>query len=83
MKKHDNCDKNNVCAHPTVIIDIEEKIKHEQYDEERFLNDIALIRLSKKVYFTDFIKPICLPSPLASKNTDYSIAGWGEGNANR
>lgn len=39
-------------------------------------NDIALLRLSQDVPFTDFVKPICLPKTdrLGSKAW---VAGWG------
>lgn len=81
--KYENCKASNVCAHPTVTVDIEEAIKHEVSE----LNDIALIRLSRVVHYTDFIKPISLPSELglvsSSTNTNLSIAGWGKGNVNR
>lgn len=50
---------------------------HRTYD-----SDIALVRTSKRVIFTDYIQPICLPSKeqdfqLISINTSGVISGWG------
>ena len=34
---------------------------HESYDKKTFENDIALIKLERKVSFTKSVYPICLP----------------------
>ena len=34
---------------------------HERYNDKTFENDIALIRLERKVEFTKSVYPICLP----------------------
>ncbi|XP_058790034.1 CLIP domain-containing serine protease HP8 [Phymastichus coffea] len=66
------------CADPPVVVGIEQQIVHEDYNphngDQRY--DIALLRLSRDVSFTSFIKPICLPrtSKLESK---FRVAGWG------
>ena len=41
---------------------------HENYDDKSFENDIALIRLDRKVEFTKSVYPICLPP----KGKDYT-----------
>ena len=41
---------------------------HENYDDKSFENDIALIRLDRKVQFTKSVYPICLPP----KDKDYT-----------
>jgi len=51
---------------------------HENYDDKSFENDIALIRLDRKVQFTKSVYPICLPP----KDKDYTdtrafVIGWG------
>jgi len=51
---------------------------HENYDDKSFENDIALIRLDRKVQFTKSVYPICLPP----KGKDYTdtrafVIGWG------
>ena len=42
-------------------------------------NDIGLIKLSEKVIFNDYVKPICLPDPNFTVRMDdeVDIAGWG------
>lgn len=71
------------CADPVLDISVGEVIVHENYYDvgNSKLNDIALVRLSKKLEkFTEFIVPICLANP----NTQYGDAksrvvatGWG------
>lgn len=43
-------------------------------------NDIALIRLSKKVEYTEYIKPICVPWKAinSSPGDTVIVAGWGQ-----
>ena len=49
--------------------------------EKSHKNDIAIIRLSRKVHFNVFIQPICLPSPTLKypTNDDFKcfVSGWG------
>lgn len=62
--------------------DIQSLILHEEYDNEFFLNDIALIKLSRKVNLKDSrIGVICLP-PRNVPNypvdgTKSTAIGWG------
>ncbi|XP_058795516.1 CLIP domain-containing serine protease HP8-like [Phymastichus coffea] len=71
-------DEGQKCSDPPVTIRIEEQIVHEDYApysaHQRY--DIALLRLSRDMPYTDYIRPICLPdnSNVASKLT---AAGWG------
>lgn len=73
-----------VCSQPPVDITIEQKIPHEHFDKNSVdkHNDIALLRLSKEVAFSSFIKPICLPTEQGSAsdllvNKTLEVAGWG------
>ncbi|CAN7940301.1 unnamed protein product, partial [Ixodes hexagonus] len=46
----------------------------------RTYNDIAILRLKKKVTFNDFIQPVCLPEPSFEDlpaNTTVYASGWG------
>lgn len=73
------------CADPVKNYGVEEIIVHEDYRpiENSFLqreNDIALLRLSGNVRYSEFVAPICLPSPTfpgTSSNRMLVVAGWG------
>lgn len=68
-----------VCADYPLSVGIEEQIAHEEYRplsrDQKY--DIALLRLSHDVSFTDYIKPICLPSNSTLGNRLF-VAGWGK-----
>lgn len=76
---HDDCTDR---VHDFTLAEI---IPHEDYvpDSSLQINDIALIRLSSSVRFTDWINPICLPIADSTRNikTDghsFTIGGWGK-----
>lgn len=59
---------------------VDEIIRHEGYDPTKEDNDIALLKLSACVPYTDVIQPICLPFGLESVDFDQKttkITGWG------
>lgn len=60
----DSFTNEKVCNDPPVDIGIAEKIPHEGYkpNDQHNYNDIALLRLARPAPYTDFIRPICLPS---------------------
>lgn len=67
---------------PFIDVPIEEIIVHESYDNVEKYNDIALIRLSQPVNYTQFIRPICLPLDGTLRNRSLAgdtldVAGWG------
>ncbi|KAG5670590.1 hypothetical protein PVAND_000841 [Polypedilum vanderplanki] len=73
-----------ICAPESIDVPIEETIVHENYNPQSLSqwNDIALLRLSTKVQFNDFIKPICLQQDRNLKITDILgqslvVAGFG------
>ena len=73
-----------ICNNPPVDISIEEIIVHENYEPKsrNQHNDIALLRLSNDVQYTNFIKPICLPVEASVRNNNLTgikldVAGWG------
>lgn len=83
LSKDIDCIKSD-CNNPVVNMGIEEVIPHPQYDDssQHKQNDIALIRLNGVVQYTDFIKPVCLPSALGQRSslrtgTNLIVAGWG------
>lgn len=73
----------NTCADPVVVVGVEQKIPHEGYNEKNKnrANDIGLIRLDSEVTFSDYVRPICLPSsansPRTLPNERLVSAGWG------
>lgn len=53
-------------------------INHPNYDDDAIENDIALVKLDRKVTYTDKISPICLPKgrqPVIGTNG--VVTGWG------
>ncbi|XP_067433231.1 transmembrane protease serine 9-like [Thunnus thynnus] len=54
-------------------------ILHPNYDSDTNNNDIALLRLSSPVEFTDYIRPVCLAasSSVFNNGTDSWVTGWG------
>lgn len=79
-----DCNENE-CADPVVNVPVEQLIPHEDYnpDSKQQEHDIALVRLSQTVTFTDFVRPICLPLSNDLRRTVYdnvalTVAGWGK-----
>ncbi|XP_072946370.1 phenoloxidase-activating enzyme-like [Epargyreus clarus] len=68
------------------IVPVARAIMHPNYKplQSLFINDIALITMSKSVEFTDFIRPICLPTKDYRSEftavTNFVVAGWGSDN---
>ena len=58
---------------------VAEIILHPEYDSETSDNDIALLRLSSPVKFTDYIRPVCLAASgsVFINGTDSWVTGWG------
>uniref|UniRef100_A0A673CP20 Peptidase S1 domain-containing protein n=1 Tax=Sphaeramia orbicularis TaxID=375764 RepID=A0A673CP20_9TELE len=54
-------------------------ILHPNYDSNTNDNDIALLRLSSPVTFTDYIRPVCLAASdsVFNSGTDSWVTGWG------
>ncbi|XP_068147069.1 serine protease grass-like [Drosophila tropicalis] len=76
-----NCD-NNVKANCPQNFGIQQIIPHEHYSATRFVNDIALLKLSTDVQFKVHINAICLPTSIelresAKNQSHYKAAGWG------
>ncbi len=55
-------------------------IKHPNYDKSSQNNDIALLRLSSPVTFTEYIRPVCLASESSTffNRTLSWVTGWGD-----
>ncbi|XP_043255138.1 melanization protease 1-like [Colletes gigas] len=68
-----------ICSDDPITVGIEEQIAHENYGplsrDQKY--DIALLRLTRDVAFTNYIKPICLPQS-ATFGQKLFVAGWGK-----
>ncbi|KAG8283310.1 serine-type endopeptidase activity protein [Homalodisca vitripennis] len=64
-----------------IDVDIEKIILHPEFNNSIKTNDIGLIKLDRKIEFTDLIKPICLPSSEFQNNIFVNswtvVAEWG------
>ncbi|KAJ8728187.1 hypothetical protein PYW08_016572 [Mythimna loreyi] len=64
-----------------IVMKAEDVVLHPQYDDTHLNNDIALIRIQGFAPYTDYIRPICLPT-IDIDNPDFfnlrlAVAGWG------
>uniref|UniRef100_A0A8C7V9M2 Peptidase S1 domain-containing protein n=1 Tax=Oncorhynchus mykiss TaxID=8022 RepID=A0A8C7V9M2_ONCMY len=61
---------------------VDEIILHPAYNGSTHDNDIALLRLSSPVNFTDYIFPICLAASdsVFHQGTESWVTGWGNAN---
>ena len=62
---------------------VDEIIVHRGFDIKLFDADIALVKVSKPIQFTDYIRPICLPQKKLSKEMlsvgrQGVVSGWGK-----
>lgn len=74
-----DCDDDH-CADPILDVPVTEYFPHENYGQFTQENDIALLRMSRSVEFTNYIMPICLPVSSQTRNTNnnqFIVAGWG------
>lgn len=62
-----------------IVKKVEHVIIHKDYNDTYLQNDVALLRLSSDIPYTDFIRPICLPTKDVEdlKGENIIIAGWG------
>uniref|UniRef100_A0A3Q1GSH9 pancreatic elastase II n=1 Tax=Acanthochromis polyacanthus TaxID=80966 RepID=A0A3Q1GSH9_9TELE len=63
----------------SIAISPEKIIIHENYDSKKIRNDIALIKLSTPVKFSNTIMPACLPSSgeILPHGAPCYVTGWG------
>uniref|UniRef100_A0A673IVI1 Serine protease 38-like n=1 Tax=Sinocyclocheilus rhinocerous TaxID=307959 RepID=A0A673IVI1_9TELE len=61
-----------------VSVSVSQVILHPEYNNLPHNNDMALLRLSSPVTFTNFIQPVCLAAEGSIFNSDMMwITGWG------
>ncbi|KAF5296957.1 hypothetical protein FQR65_LT10109 [Abscondita terminalis] len=74
-------DDDEDCSEPYKDFELEGTIVHPAFNPRTGLHDIGLIRLSRTVIYSDFIRPICLPreSTVELRNrTSLITSGWGQ-----
>lgn len=84
LSQTEDCE-DDLCADPVVDVPIESIHVHAMYNptsRKKKEHDIALIRLAKRVDFTEWIKPICLPIDDATEDRNFAdvelqVVGWG------
>ncbi|KFM59829.1 Enteropeptidase, partial [Stegodyphus mimosarum] len=61
---------------------IEQIILHPHYEDQGFINDIALLKMDKPVMFSDYLRPVCLPTESEDAGLWHgkqcSVVGWGK-----
>ncbi|CAG9822462.1 unnamed protein product [Phaedon cochleariae] len=76
-----DCEGPRYCNERPVDVAVESTVFHDGYDRnnDNRYNDIALVRLSRPVQYSNFIRPICLPEPneVANVGENVIVAGWG------
>lgn len=69
------------CNDPPVDMEVERGFAHPDYSDSNVnrYHDIALVKLKESVQFTNFIRPICLPSASdrSRLGDELFVAGWG------
>ncbi|KAK9704618.1 Trypsin [Popillia japonica] len=78
VAQHDMCSNNNEVN----LLSVNRVVQHEDFDIRTYYADIMLLKLSMRLGFNKFIRPICLPrSRLDLQGVYYGrrglIAGWG------
>lgn len=53
---------------------------HPGYVDAGFVNDISLLQMESSVTFSDYVRPICLPSAMEvlKDGTLCTVVGWGQ-----
>uniref|UniRef100_A0A1B0FFU3 CLIP domain-containing serine protease n=1 Tax=Glossina morsitans morsitans TaxID=37546 RepID=A0A1B0FFU3_GLOMM len=76
---------NKDCAPEHLDVAVESAIPHPMYapNSRNQLHDIALLRLARRVTFTDFVRPVCLPLDDNLRTASFDgivmdVAGWGK-----
>ncbi|KYB29265.1 Serine protease easter-like Protein [Tribolium castaneum] len=68
------------CTDPIQEFSPEAVFTHPKFLSEGALSDIALVRLNGSARFSDFVRPICLPTNtfILNENETLLISGWGK-----
>ncbi|XP_037932533.1 serine protease easter-like [Teleopsis dalmanni] len=73
------------CAPEHIDVTVEQTIPHPQYNpsSKNQANDIALLRLSRDITYSAFVRPICLPTNTNLRSATFDgiamdVSGWGK-----
>uniref|UniRef100_A0A182QL12 CLIP domain-containing serine protease n=1 Tax=Anopheles farauti TaxID=69004 RepID=A0A182QL12_9DIPT len=85
LQSEDDCCEDHCAKSRPIDLEIEKIVAHRNYDtrDQSKANDIALIRLSRSVAYSDTVRPICLPWTDALRGRSHVgyesyAAGWGK-----
>ncbi|XP_052888786.1 CLIP domain-containing serine protease B4-like [Anopheles moucheti] len=77
--------QNDFCSNAPIDLDIEKIVVHWNYDpnDRSFKNDIALIRFTRSIKYSETVRPICLPLSESLRNLNHVgqpsyAVGWGD-----
>ena len=60
-------------------LSIQKILIHPSYDSDTVANDLAILVLESKIIYSDYIKPVCLPTGENYHIGQHCItAGWGD-----
>ncbi|GFT80300.1 clotting factor B [Nephila pilipes] len=72
--------KESVAEHVVMYV-----LRHPDYQQRFYYNDIALLKLERPVVFNNYVMPVCLPSPSVPLMEDeelegkkVTVMGWGD-----
>ena len=51
---------------------------HSGYSSSTVNKDIALLKLTENLTWTDYVRPICMPTSAATDGSNCAITGWGD-----
>jgi len=61
-----------------VDIQVSRVVRHPGYNPRTFVNDIAMLKLSRPVQYTQYIRPVCLPTGNPQVGSNCVLTGWGK-----
>ncbi|KAK4872346.1 hypothetical protein RN001_014375 [Aquatica leii] len=59
------------------VYDVRSFTKHENYDANKFINDIALLHISSNIKYSDLVQPIAVGIDEIGVNVECVLSGWG------
>ncbi|KAL7306571.1 hypothetical protein TKK_0001260 [Trichogramma kaykai] len=60
------------------VLRVDYVVTHPNYNNTGYINDIVLLRLEKPMTFSDYVRPVCLPSREPQHDELCTVTGWGQ-----